>query len=279
MRERGYLRRRLINKLMLGLCTLAALAALLPLLSVLGYVIVKGLPVLNLQFLTANPKPLGEAGGGVANAIVGTLILLGIAALVGLPVGLFSGIYLAEYGGRLAVAVRFLAEVLAGIPSITIGVFVFALVVRPMGTFSAIAGGIALGIIMVPIITRTTEEMLRLVPVSVREAAWALGVRRWRVITSVVLPTALGGITTGIVLALARAAGETAPLLFTALGNRFWSLGLTEPIAALPLQIFTYALTPYRELQAQAWGSALVLVAMVLILSIAARFLGRRYIT
>ncbi|HLZ08089.1 MAG TPA: phosphate ABC transporter permease PstA, partial [Chloroflexota bacterium] len=217
-------RRRLVANVMLGLCFLALGIALVVLVAVLGYVMIQGVTSLNLEFFTNTPKPVGETGGGVANAIVGTLIIVAIAMLVGIPLGIGSGIYLAEFGrGRFATLVRFTADVLTGIPSITIGLFAYTLVVLPLQTFSAIAGGFALGIIMLPILTRTTEEMVRLVPSSLREGCMALGVPRWRVVLSVILPTALGGIATGVVLAVARVAGETAPLLFTAFGNQFWS--------------------------------------------------------
>jgi phosphate transport system permease protein len=270
-------RRRLVASAMLGLCFLALAVALIVLVAVLGYVMIQGVTSLNLEFFTNTPKPVGETGGGVANAIVGTLIIVGVAMVVGIPLGIGSGIYLAEFGrGRFATLVRFTADVLTGIPSITIGLFAYTLLVLPLQTFSAIAGGFALGIIMLPILTRTTEEMVRLVPSSLREGAMALGVPRWRVVISVILPTALGGIATGIVLAVARVAGETAPLLFTAFGNQFWSWSVRQPIAALPLQIFTYAIAPYDDWHRQAWAGALVLVLMVLILSLSARALVAR---
>ncbi len=270
-------RRKVANALMIGLCLLALVAAVAFLLAVVGHVVAMGAGSLDLAFLTGIPRPVGETGGGMANAIVGTLLLVGLAALVGLPVGIGAGVYLAEYGhGRLATLVRFVADVLTGIPSITIGLFAYALLVVPLRSFSAIAGGFALGIIMLPVVTRTTEEMVRLVPASVREGALALGIPRWRMITSVVLPTALGGIVTGALLAIARIAGETAPLLFTAFGNQFWSWSLRAPIAALPLQIFTYAVSPYEDWHRQAWAGALVLIAIVLIVSLGARYAVRR---
>nr|AFK79166.1 phosphate transport system permease protein PstA [uncultured bacterium F25-01] len=273
----GAVRRQVVAKIMLTACYLGLAIALVVLVEVLGYVILQGASSLNLAFFTNTPKPVGETGGGFANAIVGTLIIVGLAIIVGLPLGIGSGIYLAEYGrGRLATAVRFTADVLTGIPSITIGLFAYTLVVIPFQTFSAIAGGFALGIIMLPILTRTTEEMVRLVPASLREGAIALGVPRWRVVLSVVLPTALTGIATGVVLAIARVAGETAPLLFTAFGNTFWSWSVREPIAALPLQIFAYAIAPYDDWHNQAWAGALILVLLVLILSMSARALVSR---
>jgi phosphate transport system permease protein len=274
---RAATRRRVVASLMLGFCYVGLAAALVVLVAVLGYVVIQGASSLNLEFFTQTPKPVGETGGGFANAIVGTLIIVGIAMAIGLPLGIGSGIYLAEYGeGRLATAVRFTADVLTGIPSITVGLFAYTLVVVPFQTFSAIAGGFALGIIMLPILTRTTEEMVRLVPASLREGAIALGIPRWRVVLSVVLPTALTGIATGVVLAIARVAGETAPLLFTAFGNTFWSWSIRQPIAALPLQIFSYAIAPYDDWHRQAWAGALVLVLLVLILSLSARILVSR---
>jgi phosphate transport system permease protein len=273
----GATRRRLVATIMLGLCYAALGVALVILVAVLGYVVIQGATSLNLEFFTNTPKPVGETGGGVANAIVGTLVLVAVAICVGIPLGIGSGIYLAEYGhGRLGTAVRFTADVLTGIPSITIGLFAYTLLVLPFKTFSAIAGGFALGIIMLPIITRTTEEMVRLVPSSLREGAIALGVPRWRVVVSVVLPSAVGGIATGVVLAIARVAGETAPLLFTAFGNQFWSWSVRQPIAALPLQIFSYAIAPYDDWHRQAWAGALVLVLLVLLLSLSARALVAR---
>jgi phosphate transport system permease protein len=271
-------RRQLFSKVMLGLCVAALALAVAVLVAVLGYVVIQGATSVNLAFFTSTPKPVGEPGGGMANAIVGTLVLIVVAMAVGLPLGIGSGVYLAEHGrGRIATAVRFTADVLTGIPSITIGLFAYTLIVLPMQSFSSLAGGFALGIIMLPIVTRTTEEMVRLVPSSLREGAIALGVPQWRIILEVVLPTALGGIATGAVLAVARIAGETAPLLFTAFGNQFWSWSLREPIAALPLQIFNYAIAPYDDWHSQAWAGALVLVALVLVLSLAARtFVARR---
>ncbi len=243
---------------------------------ILGYIFIKGVSALNWDFFTQLPKPVGEAGGGMANAIVGSFILLGLACSFSLPLGILAGIYLSEFGrNQLGTTVRFAADLLTGLPSIVVGIFIYTLIVLPMKGFSAIAGGIALGIIMVPVITRTTEEMMKIIPLTIREAALALGIREWRTILSVVLPAALPGIITGIMLAIARAAGETAPLLFTALGNRFWHSGLDQPIAALPLQIFTYAISPYEDWHAQAWAGALVLIILVLGLSIATRFLTR----
>ncbi|HYU53737.1 MAG TPA: phosphate ABC transporter permease PstA [Gemmatimonadaceae bacterium] len=261
---------------MIGLTYLAAILATLPLLLILLHLLRKGATSLSLSFFTHMPRPVGEAGGGMANAIVGTLVLIGIASAIGLPIGIGAGLYLAEKRTTaLAYTVRFLSDVLNGLPSIVIGIFAWEFLVRPIGHFSALAGGVALGSMMIPLVTRTTEEMLRVVPTSLREAALALGYQKWRTSISVVLRTALGGIATGALVAVARIAGETAPLLFTAFGNQFWSTGLREPIAALPLQIFTYAISPYDEWHQQAWAGALVLITIVLIISIAARFATR----
>jgi phosphate transport system permease protein len=259
----------------MGLANLVVIGFLL---AVLGYVLVQGGSALNLAFFTETPKPVGEVGGGMANAIVGTLVLVGLACLLGLPVGIGAGVYLAEYGrgSRLATLVRFTTDVLTGIPSITIGLFAYTLIVLPMRSFSALAGGVALAIIMLPTVTRATEEMLRLVPDSLREGGLALGIPRWKTVLQIALPTAMSGILTGALLAVARAAGETAPLLFTAFGNRFWNSDLTQPIAALPLQIFAYAIAPYDDWHRQAWAGALVLVGLVLVLSATARFIGAR---
>lgn len=270
-------RRTAVNTLMLGLCILSLGLAVLVLVLVLGYVISQGATSVNLAFLTETPKPVGENGGGMANAIVGTLLLVVVALVIGLPLGIGAGIYLGEYGrGWLPQAVRFVADVLTGIPSITIGLFAYVLIVVPFKSFSVLAGGFALGIIMLPIVTRTTEEMVRLVPATLREAAYGLGIPRWRIMTSVVLPASMSGILTGVLLAIARVTGETAPLLFTAFGNQFWNWSLNQPIAALPLQIFTYAISPYDEWHRQAWAGSLVLVALVLGLSVGARLIVRR---
>lgn len=270
------LARHWISGAMIGLTYLAAVLATLPLLLILWHLLKKGAASLSLEFFTNMPKPVGEAGGGMANAIVGTLTLIGIACMIGLPIGIGAGIYLAEKRTTpIAHSVRFLSDVLNGLPSIVMGIFAWELLVRPAGHFSALAGGAALGAMMIPLVTRTTEEMLRVVPVSLREAALALGYPRWRTSISIVLRTALAGIATGALVAVARIAGETAPLLFTAFGNQFWSTSLREPIAALPLQIFTYAISPYDEWHAQAWAGALVLISIVLLISLAARFVTR----
>jgi phosphate transport system permease protein len=273
---RGLLRRRLTSVLMITMTCAAAALAVVPLVVILAYLLRQGAGALSPSFFTSMPKPVGEAGGGMANAIVGTLMLIGIASAIGLPVGIGAGLYLAEHRGtRFANAVRFLADVLNGLPSIVMGIFAWQFLVRPFGHFSALAGGAAIGAMMIPLVTRTTEEMVRTVPQSLREAALALGYPRWRTSLQIVLRTALGGIVTGVLVAVARVAGETAPLLFTAFGNQFWSTRVTQPIAALPLQIFTYAISPYDEWHAQAWAGALVLIALVLVMSLLARVVTR----
>jgi phosphate transport system permease protein len=273
---RGLARRRGTSVLMIGLTCVAAALAIVPLVAILGYLLKQGASTLSLDFFTNMPRPVGEPGGGMANAIVGTLILIGIASAVGLPVGIGAGLYLAERGRtRLANVVRFLADVLNGLPSIVMGIFAWQFLVRPFGHFSALAGGAAIGAMMIPLVTRTTEEMVRTVPQSLREAALALGYPRWRTSLQIVLRTALGGIVTGVLVAVARVAGETAPLLFTAFGNQFWSTDVTQPIAALPLQVFVYAISPYDEWHAHAWAGALVLISLVLVISVLARFAVR----
>jgi phosphate transport system permease protein len=270
-------RRRIRSTLMVGLMYAASVIAILPLIFIIIHLVRLGGSSINVDFFTKMPKPPGEPGGGMANAIVGTLIIIGLASVVGLPVGIGAGLYLAEKQATfLATTVRYLADVLNGLPSIVMGIFAWELLVRPMNHFSALAGGVALGAMMIPMVTRTTEEMVRLVPISLREAALALGYSRWRTSLSIILRTALGGIVTGALVAMARIAGETAPLLFTTLGNAFWSTSLKAPIAALPLQIFTYAITPYDNWIAQAWAGALVLVAIVFVISLAARVATRR---
>jgi phosphate transport system permease protein len=269
-------RRRAVNALMQGVMYLAALLAVLPLVFILWHLAVEGASSLSLDFFTKMPKPVGEAGGGMGNAIAGTLVLLGIASAIGLPIGIGAGLYLAEQrGSRLATSVRFLSDVLNGLPSIVMGIFAWQFLVRPLGHFSAAAGGVALGAMMIPLVTRTTEEMIRLVPVSLREAALALGYTRWRTSLAIVLRTALPGIVTGALVAVARIAGETAPLLFTAFGNQFWSLALDQPVSALPLQIFTYAISPYDEWHRLAWAGALVLIGLVLVISLISRYVTR----
>ncbi len=261
------LRRSVTNAFVSGLAILATVLVLTPLIAILGYLLYKGASSLNLAFFTHIPAPVGEAGGGMANSIVGSGIILTLASLMGIPVGIAAGLYLAEFGrgSAIASAVRFTADVLNGVPSIVMGISIYALVVLHQKHFSALAGGIALAIMMVPTITRTTEEMLLIVPNSVREAALGLGVSKWRTALSISLRTASPGIITGCMLAFARVAGETAPLLFTAFGNQFWSFRLNQPIAALPLQIFIYATGPYDEWHRLAWAGALVLIVLIMV--------------
>jgi phosphate transport system permease protein len=262
--------------MMTGLSILSAVIVILPLFLIFFYTLSQGISALNLDFFTQMPKPVGETGGGMANALVGTGILIGLGSLLGLPVGILSGIYLAEYGDNpFGNAVRFMSDVLSGVPSIVVGVVAYTLVVLPMKHFSALAGGVALGLLMIPMITRTTEEMIRLVPNTTREAAFALGVPRWKTTLRVILPTALKGITTGVLLSIARAAGETAPLLFTALGNRFWSTSLNQPIASLTVFIYDYAKAPFEDWNRQAWAAAFVLIALIFILNIVFRIVTR----
>jgi phosphate transport system permease protein len=247
------------------------------LIAIFAYLLIKGAGSVNWAFLTHTPKPVGEIGGGMANAIVGSAMILGMASLIGIPFGIGAGIYLAEYGrNRLGSLIRFTADVLNGVPSIVIGLVAFSLVVRRQGHFSAFAGAVALAIMMVPTVARTTEEMLLLVPQTVREAAFGLGIPQWRTTISITLATARAGILTGIMLAFARIAGETAPLMFTALGNQFWSFSANQPIAALPLQIYTYALSPYEDWIRQAWAGALVLVVLIVSTIALVRFLFGR---
>jgi phosphate transport system permease protein len=259
--------RYLVNHLVTGLAVLSTVLVILPLVAILVYLIYKGASSLNLAFFTKIPAPIGETGGGMANAILGSGIVLGLASAMGVPVGIAAGVYLAEFGrGKLlAGAIRFTADVLNGVPSIVMGIAIYALIVKPQQHYSAFAGGVALAIMMVPTIARTTEEMLATVPHSIREAALGLGVPKWRTVLSVSLKTASPGIITGCMLAFARVAGETAPLLFTAFGNQFWSFKLTEPIAALPLQIYVYAISPYDEWHRLAWAGSLVLIVMIMV--------------
>jgi phosphate transport system permease protein len=266
-----------LSALFVAFCGASVLLALVPLALVLFYVVSQGIQSLNVAFFTHTPVPAGEPGGGMANAIAGSLILVALGALFAVPIGIVSGIYMSEYAGtRFASLVRFAADTLNGVPSIVIGVFAYGIAVLPFHQFSALAGGLALGIMMIPIIARTTEELLLLVPGTMREGALALGATHARAVFSVVVPSAAQGIITGIVLALARIAGETAPLLFTALNNRFFSTDLTRPIASLTVQVFNYANSPYQDWHRQAWAGALVLVAIVLTCSLLARFATRR---
>jgi phosphate transport system permease protein len=271
--------RKIVSAMFVGACGLAVVLSLIPLAFVLFFVLSQGVQSLNLDFFLNNPRPVGETGGGMANAIVGTLMLTGLAAVMAVPIGILSGVYLSEYrGSRFASAVRFAADTLNGVPSIVVGVFAYAVVVLPLGHFSTLAGGFALGVMMIPIIARTTEELLLLVPHTLREGALALGATRGRAVFTVIVPAALPGIITGVVLALARIAGETAPLLFTSFNNAFFSTSLTQPIASITVQVFTYAISPYEDWHRQAWAGALVLVAIVLICSMAARIAAARIV-
>ncbi len=269
--------RTLKNAIMFVVAVMCVLLAVLPLTLIFGYTLMQGVAALNVDFFTQMPKPVGETGGGMANALVGSAILVGLGGLLGLPVGIMAGIYLAEYGENpFAATVRFMADVLSGVPSIVVGVVAYVIVVLPMKHFSALAGGVALAILMIPTISRTTEEMIRLVPHSYREAALGLGIPRWKATLRIILPSAMKGITTGVLLAFARAAGETAPLLFTALGNRFWSTTITQPIASLTVFIFDYAKSPFTDWNQQAWAAGFVLVMLVFILSVIFRIVTRR---
>ncbi len=274
---RNIRRRRATDRVMGALLAVAAVVAVVPLVLVFAYVLIQGLPALNVPLLTQSPMPAGFPGGGVAPAVGGTLVMVGLGTLLGTPVAVLAGIYIREYAGsRGATAIRFLVDVLAGVPTIAVGLFAYGLVVVPMGTFSAIAGAIALAVIILPIVARVTDEMLGLVPGSVREAAYALGIPPWKTIVRVVLPAAASGIVTGILLGVARIAGETAPLIFTALGNQRVSTSLTEPMDALPLRIWVYATGPYDSWHQQAWAASLLLVGLVLIFSLLTRFVLRR---
>jgi phosphate transport system permease protein len=270
------LRRRLTDHAMTGVAVLTVILVLAPLIAIFGYLMYRGIGSINWAFLTQTPKPVGEEGGGMANAIVGSGFILGIASLIGVPFGIGAGIYLAEFGrNRFGSAIRFTADVLNGVPSIVIGIVGWSIMVRGHG-FSALAGGVALAIMMVPTISRTTEEMLLLVPTAMREAAYGLGIPRWRTTLSITLRTATSGVITGIMLAFARIAGETAPLLFTAFGNTFWNWKATQPTAALPLQIYVYANSPYDDWHRQAWAGSFVLIVLIVTAVAAVRYAVRR---
>ena len=274
---RTSLRRRAASTAVAGFCGLAVLLALVPLVWILSFVVRQGLPALDLAFFTHLPKPVGEPGGGMANALVGTLMLLGLAACFAVPLGILCGMYVAEYRRTwLATAVRSAADLLNGTPSIVIGIFAYSVAVLPFKRFSALAGSLALGLMMLPLIVRTTEELLLLVPDGLRQGALALGASRARAVLTVVLPAALPGILTGVLVALARIAGETAPLLFTAFNNRYWSLRVDQPIASLTVQVYTYAISPYDDWHRQAWAGATVLIGAVLLFSVLARLATRR---
>jgi phosphate transport system permease protein len=265
-----------VNTVMTSLTAACAMFAIAILILILGYIAIRGVSSLSIAFLIETPKPVGE-GGGIGNAIVGTLILLGVASAIGLPFGIAAGVYLSEFGrGWFAHSVRFITDTLTGVPSIVVGVFVYTLIVVPMKHYSALAGALSLALIMVPIVTRTTEEMIKLVPNSLREGALALGAPQWRVTMGVVLPAAASGIATGAMLAIARVSGETAPLLFTAFGSRFFNFYLDKPVASLTVQIYNYAISPYDEWHAQAWAATLVLMALILGINIIVRFFTRK---
>jgi phosphate transport system permease protein len=271
------LRRRITDRVMTGVAVLTVVLVLVPLFAIFAYLVYRGVGSINWAFLTQTPKPVGEAGGGMANAIVGSGFILALASILGVPLGVGAGIYLAEFGrNRFGDVIRFTADVLNGVPSIVIGIVAYSIVVLSQKHFSALAGGVALAIMMIPTITRTTEEMLLLVPQALREAAYGLGIPRWRTTISITLRTATSGVLTGIMLAFARVAGETAPLLFTAFGNQFWNLRVNQPTAALPLQIFNYAISPYDEWHRQAWAGALVLIVLIVTAVAAVRFAVRR---
>jgi len=266
-------RRLLVDRMMVFLCGAAAVIAMIPLISLLLYVLIQGIHRLDLTFFTHLPTPVGVEGGGMGNAILGTLTLMIVASVVGLPIGIMAGIYLSEFGkkNKFAWMVRFTSDVLSGVPSIVTGIVAYTLVVRPMHGFSAFAGGIALGFMMIPIVTRTTEELVKMVPHSIREASWALGVPQWQTILAIVIRTAKNGILTGVLLSIARIAGETAPLLFTAFNNQYWPKSLNEPTASLTVQVFTYAISPFKDWQDQAWTGALVLLMLVLTINLSAK--------
>jgi len=262
--QRISLRRRLADHALTVFAVGASALVIIPLLAIFGYLVMKGIGSINWAFLTQTPKPVGESGGGMANAIVGSGIILVLASLVGIPLGVGAGIYLAEFGrNTFGNAVRFTADVLNGVPSIVVGIAVYGMIVIRQKHFSALAGGVALGIMMIPTVSRATEEMLLMVPRTIREAAWGLGVPNWKTTLSITLKTAQAGVITGVMLAFARAAGETAPLLFTAFGNQFWNLNVNQPTAALPLQVFVYAISPFDEWHRQAWAGALVLIVLI----------------
>lgn len=271
------LRRRFTDHAMTGVAVLTVVLVMVPLFAIFTYLVYRGVGSINWAFLTQTPKPVGEAGGGMANAIVGSIFILALASVIGVPLGVGAGIYLAEYGrNRFGDSIRFTADVLNGVPSIVVGIVAYSIVVLYQKHFSALAGGVALAIMMIPTITRTTEEMLLLVPRALREAAYGLGIPRWRTTLSITLRTATSGVITGIMLAFARVAGETAPLLFTAFGNQFWNLKINQPTAALPLQIFNYAISPYDEWHRQAWAGALVLIVLIVTAVAAVRIAVRR---
>lgn len=272
---RSYTKRKAKNIFMKVILSIGAIIAIIPLISIFAYVLKQGLPAINLQFFTEIPKPVGETGGGLANAIVGTLIIVGISVVIGIPWGISIGTFLAEFGQKSSLSkyIRFSADMLASIPSIIIGLFIYEVMVVSMKRFSALAGGLALGILMIPTIARSTEELLKMIPTHIREAGLALGLPRWKVITAIVLKGIRAPMITAIMLSIARASGETAPLLFTAFNNQFWHSGIDQPIASIPVQVYTYAISPYDDWHKQAWAGALVLVLMVFTMNILTRVL------
>jgi phosphate transport system permease protein len=275
--QRISLRRRIVDDLVTYSALGASILVVVPLVAIFGYLLMKGIGSINWAFLTQTPKPVGEPGGGMGNAIVGSAIILALASLIGIPLGIGAGIYLAEFGrNKFGNLVRFTSDVLNGVPSIVVGIAVYGLVVITQKHFSALAGGVALGIMMIPTVARSTEEMLLMVPRTIREAAWGLGVPQWRTTLAVTLKTASAGVITGTMLAFARAAGETAPLLFTAFGNQFWNLNVNQPTAALPLQVFVYAISPFDEWHRQAWAGALVLIILIVVAVTAVRIVTSR---
>jgi phosphate transport system permease protein len=274
--QKSALKRKWVNRFFYLLLVFAAFLAIAPLFSIFGYVVWQGAPAINWAFFTEIPKPVGEVGGGMANALLGTLLLVGLASLIGVPWGILTGVWLSEYGSqsRLGSVVRFCADMMSSIPSIVIGLFIYAIMVLPMKRFSALAGALALGIMMVPTVCRTTEELLKMVPVHVREAGLALGLPRWKVILMIILKGSRGPIITGVMLSVARVSGETAPLLFTAFNNSYWQIKLDQPMASLPVQIYTYAISPFEDWHRQAWAGAFLLVSVVLILNIVTRLVA-----
>ncbi len=277
IKDRKFDYRKFKNTLMLSFSVLASIIAIIPLLYIFFYTTASGASALNLDFFINTPKPFGEEGGGMGNAIVGTFIMLGIGSCFGIPIGIMTGIYVSEYSGSImSTIIKFLTDVLSGIPSIIIGIFAYGLIVLPFKKFSALAGGFALGILMIPTITRTTEEMLKLVPNTLREASLALGITKWKTSLNIVLRTASSGIITGILLAIARAAGETAPLLFTSFGNNYWSTSLTEPISSIPVQIYNYSISPYEDWHKKAWAGAFVLITLIFVINLIVRLITKR---
>jgi phosphate transport system permease protein len=276
----AYRRRKVTNAVMNAVTAVCTIAVLIPLFVILLFLIRQGAGSINVEFFTRLPGAAGEPGGGMSNAIVGSLVLIGLAGLIGVPVGVLGGVFLSEYpNSKFGHVVRLMADVMNGMPSIVMGLFAYTVLVLPLRHFSALAGGVALGVMLIPTVMRTTEEVVRLVPQSIREASLALGIPQWKTMVRIVLPTAAGGIVTGVMVGLARVAGETAPLLFTAFGNRFWNAHLLQPIAALPLQIFAYAIAPFDDWHRQAWAGALVLVTIVLIINITARYFASRQVS